>query len=200
MTTRRNSFLISFAFLVLSIAAPNLAHAQNPVREPGGTPQDIDLAINNPDEYAWQLFLFINRQASPGSAGVADPNRAIKQSEDDKDVVWETWALASGQGTTQDKSEVYKGDGSKPVAWSALPRVSAALVAKVLSKNNTALAVIEERLGGQAVLPAFSPVDVVSGDFEVRMNQTTFEHISSNELYNVEGLEAQRCRRGVGRN
>jgi hypothetical protein len=177
------------SLVTMAIAASNLAFAQTPVREPGATPQDVDLAINNPDEYAWQLFLFINRQASPGTAGVADPGRTIKQFTDDTDVVWETWALASGQGSTQEKSEVFKADGSKPVAWSVLPR--GALVAKTFSKNNTALAVVEDRLAGQAVAPAFSPADVVRGDFEVRMNQATFEHVSANELYNVEGLEAQ---------
>ncbi|HEX5125353.1 MAG TPA: hypothetical protein VFW00_01305 [Rhodocyclaceae bacterium] len=68
------------------------------------------MSINDPDEYAWRLFEYICRQAKPGIAGVADPSKSITQYEPDQPVVWETWALASGQGATQDGSEVYKTD------------------------------------------------------------------------------------------
>ena len=189
MIAFRNLIPALTSLAILSIGLPSIALAQGPVREPGGLPQDVDLATNNPDEYAWQLFLFINRQAASGTAGVADPNRTIREYSDDADVVWETWALASGQGDTQEKSEVYKADGSKPVAWLALPR--SVLVAKALAKNNTAIAMLKELLAEQVTLPAFSPTDVVGGGFEVRMNQAAFEHVSTSELYNVEGLEAQ---------
>jgi hypothetical protein len=184
--SRRRMWVAPFLVTLLGVIS---ASAQTLVREPGGTPQDVDAAINTSDEHAWQLFLFLNRQATPGSAGIADPPKTIKQYDDDADVVWETWALASGQSDTQDKSEVYKTDGSKPMAWKDLSRGTA--VAKVFSTNNTALAVVEERAATPGNLPLFSPIDVVRGDFEVRMNQAAFEHVSTNELYNVEGLESQ---------
>src|SRR5438270_7474387 len=60
---------------------------------PGGRPEDVSLAINNPDEYAWRLFLAINRQAAVGRIGEPDPKFPITKYTDDVPVVWETWAL-----------------------------------------------------------------------------------------------------------
>src|SRR5258705_294191 len=57
---------------------------------PGGRPEDTKMAQDNPDEYAWRLFLGINRQALSGRRGVPDPNRTIRDYDDDKPVIWET--------------------------------------------------------------------------------------------------------------
>jgi hypothetical protein len=50
--------------------------------EPGGTAGDALLAVTNPDEYAWKLFLFINQQAKSGSAGLPDPGKPDLKSYD----------------------------------------------------------------------------------------------------------------------
>ena len=76
-------------------AGPATADSNRP---PGGSPDDVALAANDPDEYAWRLFFYINRPALPGAAGLADPARTIRQYDPDQPVVWETWALVSGVG------------------------------------------------------------------------------------------------------
>lgn len=174
------------------------ARAVEDIREPGGTPADADLAINNPAEYAWQLFLFMSRQAAVRSAGKADASKSIGQYDPDKPVVWETWALASGRGATQEGSEVYKPKGEKPGAWESLPRAPTQ-VSKVFSVRTKSLLstsgdlsiplnTIQSTPGGALIVIApLAPLDQ-----EVRMNQASFEFVRGNDqynLYSVEGLE-----------
>ena len=136
-------------------------------REPGGEPADVTLAVNNPDEYAWRLFFYLNRQAVRGIAGVADPERSIRQYDPNKPVVWETWALASGAGRTQNGSEALRVGGAPPLAWSALPREP--WPAKVLSVNLS-------NPNGPAIL-------------EVRLNRASYDFIRTRGLYTTAGLE-----------
>jgi hypothetical protein len=160
------------------------------VREPGGTLEAAGMAARHPDEYAWRLFLFINRQAVPGVAGVADPRMpSVRDYEDDKDVVWETWALASADRTPA--GEVYLAKGAKPVPWDKLNRAKAAL--KVLDHTFTD---IRQRLSNLSIemqrsgkpIPFFSLTEPLLD--EIRMNRSTFDTIRDNELYNREGLAA----------
>ncbi len=161
-------------------------------QEIGGRPEDTALAINNPHEFAWQLFFAINRQAMLGKAGVPDPTKpTIKDYDPDQPVVWETWALCSGGRIgvgyfPPNTSEVFLDRGAKPVAWNQLPRRKP--VPKVL-----------EPLPGKAVefllkvgrLPGkFDAVeDGGEGGLEVRMNKGLFDYVRENNLYNIEGLE-----------
>jgi hypothetical protein len=178
---------IVFSALILVMTYESSAWAQ--VREPGGTAADADMAINSPDEYAWQLFLFLHRQASDGTAGVADPSKSITQFDPDKPVVWESWALASGAGSSQTGSEVYKPNGEKPGEWKDLPRASAVAAAKLFSvPTKSLLSPRASTRGGPSVLVA--PLDPLGQ--EVRMNEATFNFVRDNELYHVGGLEAQR--------
>ncbi len=90
--------------------------------EPGGTPADAALAKSNPDEYAWQLFFFLNRQAETDvgfHAGKIDSSKAdLNSYDDDKDVVWESWALAN----EIDHSDIFSCSPKQPVAWDQLTR------------------------------------------------------------------------------
>src|SRR5262245_62109847 len=86
------------------------------VPEPGGTSEGTNLALTNPDEFAWQLFFYANRPARPGVAGEADPAGRFGQTA--ATVVWESWALSSGG----DLSETYPKDGARPVDWPQLRR------------------------------------------------------------------------------
>ncbi|HXQ11017.1 MAG TPA: hypothetical protein VN805_08485 [Caulobacteraceae bacterium] len=155
------------AAVVWFVTRPGAVAPAAATREPGGEPSDVATALGDPDEYAWRLFFFINRQAAPGAAGVADPGRSIRQYDPDEPVVWETWALASGAGRTQAGSEALRVGGVAPVAWSALPRER--WPAKVLSVNLA-------NPDGPAIL-------------EVRLNRASYDFIRSGGLYTTAGLE-----------
>jgi hypothetical protein len=160
--------------------------------EPGGTAEAARLAAQEPDEYAWRLFLFINRQALPGLAGLADPRKSsLRDYDDDKDVVWESWALASADGKAGG-SEVFLAKGAKPVPWHSLDRTSGA--AKMLDRTFT---VGGDRFpglpmgkpgSGKPLPPLFTAGDPNSD--EIRMNRSAYETIRDLGLYNLEGLAA----------
>jgi hypothetical protein len=170
------------AVCALMATMSGVANAQN-VREPGGIPEDQVLALTTPDEFAWQLFFFMNRPAKPGTAGVADETARFGDTAGGRPMVWETWALASGD----DQSEVYKPDGSKPVEWTQLDRSTRRLI---LSPNREKQAVTaDSRIAAPPGASAFFPVS--PDDQEVRSNRATFDFIRDNVLYNRDGLEDQ---------
>jgi hypothetical protein len=183
-----------------SSTSPSPEAAAAPI-EPGGDAASAALAQSNPDEFAWQLFKFINLEAAAGQAGVPAAGATIKQYNDDRPVVWETWALASGEGSTQTGSEVYKPDGSDPGKWSALPRGTPAV--KVFSVDLKLASMKAEKAGvgglhtmsktvaGHVTPQIFIGPGNPAGNDEVRMNQAAFEFVQSNELYNIEGLAAK---------
>jgi hypothetical protein len=179
-------------------------NAQGRMDEPGGTPSDATMAAQNPDEYAWQLFFFLNRQAKQGSAGEADPSKtSVRNYDDDRSVVWETWGLASGLDidfSSQppkilvNKSEVFKIPATSPVAWNQLDR--SGTQPKILSPNLKSLAVA---LAGTPTMGAMgtmgfhiliAPEGTSPAQDETRMNRSTYETVRSKHLYSVEGIQA----------
>lgn len=166
--------------------------------EPGGTPEDVHMAVNEPFDYAWKLFFFLNRQAKPGKAGVADPAKAtLRDYDPDTPVVWETWANATGglflREGEPNRSEVYRANGEQPVPWDELPRGETQ--PKTLEPNLTnVVARIQERLldtTEERVQPLFDPAVRDDFEFEVRLNRSTYDTIRDQGLYSVEGLEEQ---------
>jgi hypothetical protein len=194
--------MIARIILVVAAMSVTTSAAFSQVKEPGGIAEDIKLAVTNPHEYAWRLFLFLNRQAKPGTAGEADSTKnSIQEYDDDKDVVWETWANATGglflRPGEVNTSEVYKDNGADPGPWESLPRST--IMAKRLDPNTTVL--LSNRRFGPIPTPVRDPQGrdihlfsapgvTVEGEFEVRMNKSTFEAIRTNKLYSVEGLIA----------
>jgi len=166
-------FVVVVGMLLTSVF-PRAAQAQ----EPGGDAKSAQLAVQDPDEYAWQLFLFINRQAARGRAGVADPTKSsVKDYDDDQDVVWETWALASREGKPE--AEVFRANGATPVRWEDLPRQGPA-APKALDKPLTP--------SGHVATGAALAVPNEPESDEVRMNRATFDHILDKTLYSRAGL------------
>lgn len=159
---------------------------------PGGRTEDTAMAINNPHEFAWQLFLGINRQALPGKAGVPDPAYPnIRKYDDDLPVVWETWALANGGRAgpvyfPPNRSEVYLDRGKKPLPWEELPRKTVQpKVLEPLTGKGLDFILKVGRAPGK-----FDPIeDDGEGGLEVRMNRATYDYIRDNNLYSIEGLE-----------
>lgn len=184
--------------LIVSLASCS----KPPIKEPGGTGADTQMALNNPDEYAWQIFLFLSRQARPGMAGVADPAKNFGELDTGAPLVWETWALASGESA----SEVFHPDGSRPADWEKLVRTSRNRPL-ILSPNKTFQMLNEanappsgKRIGkgktknsahqihGKLII--FPPDASGDREEEVRLNRAAYEAIRELRMYNAEGLEA----------
>jgi hypothetical protein len=163
------------------------------IPEPGGTTEAAGLAAQDPDQYAWRLFLFLNRQARPGKAGEADPaKRSVLHYDADKDVVWETWALASADSLPEG-SEVFLAAGAEPLSWEKLARGKRPSLHRKLDLNFTT---VNERLAtlDAAALRSGQPLRDLLGEqklgVEVRMNRSTFDTIRDNGWYSREGLAA----------
>jgi hypothetical protein len=201
MTRPRRGAALGLLVLMAVLAAGVLAPADGrprekakpppPVCEPGGTAEATWLAVQQPDEYAWQLFLYLNRQALAGQAGAADPAKAgVRDYDDDRPVVWESWALASADAQLGG-SEVFLAKGARPVAWDKLDRGRAP--PKKLDRTLTAASHHLPSLPAAVLrpgsfVPLIAPTHPLSD--EVRMNRSTFDTIRDNELYNTEGLAA----------
>lgn len=171
--------------------------------EPGGTPTDAAMAINQPFEYAWKLFFYLHHQAKLGVAGEADPSKlTLRDYDDDTPVVWETWAAGTGglglNPGEANTSEVYRAKGAKPLEWNSLPRKSPQpkmfepnLTTFESSLKNAFLQRDPRRLpstSGRNPLSFIAPEDLLRDD-EIRLNRSTFNHIRDNYLYSAEGLQ-----------
>lgn len=176
--------------------------AAGSVSEPGGTADSAALALRDPDEYAWQLFLYLNRQAAGGSAGVADSSKTITQYDPDTDTIWETWALSSGLDIGPDpsdpskpkvltnQSEVFKNPATQPVPWEKLERTTKT---KILSPDfKTALIAAGAPSSGMnkgLVRIEIAPPGTNPEADESRMNRSTYDTIRAHRLYSTEGIE-----------
>jgi hypothetical protein len=189
--------LLSFA---AAVATPFISSKaiQNP-QELGGTPEDVNLAENDPFQYAWKLFFFLNHQAKKGVAGEADTSKAsIKEYDGDTPVVWETWACATGglflEPGQKNTSEVYLDKGAEPPTWESLPR--GVLQTKIFepSLTNIDSLITNGMMGLESIQGRarffFAPEVVAGSDDEIRMNRPTFEFIRAHKLYSVEGQQA----------
>lgn len=146
--------------------------------EPGGTKADSDLAQSNPDEYAWRLFFFMARQAEKGAAGIPDPSKpTILQDEGGAALVWETWALASGNFHT---SEVFLCPAKQPSEWDELPRPKDAFPQLTLAENLTASTKGPHR--------PFIPPLGQENNLEIRINKKSFDTIRTTNLWDIEDI------------
>lgn len=142
-------------------------------------PQDSASAINNPDAYAWRLFIALNWPANVAER-IADSGKALG---DEGPVVWETWAHAP---------DIYRPDGSDPGEWRALG--SKALTNELNARN---LSEFESmplqqliRRGGEGFTIKFDPALAARGGNETRMNREAYEFIRLHSLYNLDGQKA----------
>jgi hypothetical protein len=150
--------------------------------EPGGTPSDASTARNDPDEYAWQLFFYLNRQASNDSAGVPDPaEHTFQDDEPGMAVVWESWALASGGSV----SEVFKYPATDPGPWENLHNRQS-IPRTTLSPNLTEMPQQGLKLA-QALRPV-PPPGFAEKDVEIRYNRETYNTIRDHHLWSREGI------------
>ncbi|MCL1079523.1 hypothetical protein D5R81_15780 [Parashewanella spongiae] len=188
-----NNWVVIIIFTIFPcclFAASPASNALTQKQEPGGNPLDADLAINNPHEYAWKLFFYLNRQSQTGVAGVPDPaQHGISDYQDDIPTVWESWANETGSifilPRQANTSEVFLEKGTKPLPWEQLPRdhKQPKFLEPSLSSAlpNTPLS----NFSPHYVAPEVSTLN----DFEVRMNQSLYNQVRDDHLYSVESLQ-----------
>jgi len=142
-------------------------------------PQDSSAAINDPDFYAWRLFVALNwpadlaaRRANPG-----------KRFSDAGPVVWETWANAH---------DVYLADGADPGAWALGRARLKPLAAGFRNAAEFDSPPIQQQI--RLLFPGmklqFDPLTAQGNANESRMNRDTYEFIRAHELYNLDGQKA----------
>jgi len=167
-----------------------------------GEPQNPEMTLQPPGDYAWTLFAFLNTPADPNHAGQVDSNNNICSSKLDVDTVWESWPLANLSEINERRSEVYLMGGKRPADWNAWNRPGhhsptpgpGFTEAPDLPGFARDLIEIKTRSNGQHT--EVLPLDVRGNYEEVRINRGAYETIVSNNLYNAEGIrDAIRCAR-----
>jgi hypothetical protein len=142
---------------------------------------DGNSVMNNPDKFAWDLFIEINRPALAGKRGVPDP---AKKHGDPGTRVWETWKI-----TTPNGSEVFLPKGQRPPAWD-VPQIKSLSGSpkKFFSPPKFAFGKLD--LAGKSSHQAFRSLPKLSnGNQESRINQPGFEFIVREGLYSIDGQE-----------
>jgi len=172
--------------------------------------QDLHLALNNPDKFAWNLFVAINHPADlRAERGTPDNSKKLG---DPGITVWETWKLA--------RTEVYLPNACKPSEWKTTPPIASnvtPLAARLASaRANTqqpkifdppkfsedaaqTIGISVERNSfepanlarARAFAPTRASAIVDAGEIgnETRMNKEAFEFIRNKDLYSIEGQE-----------
>ncbi len=174
---------------------------------PGGTREDRYMAFFEPDEYAWKLFLAISKQADPARPGYPDPAKPeLNQYDDDKDVVWESWALSSGgrsggfRRSVPNRSEIFLDKGAPPPPWGTWKRGTKPKEHLEFFQGEDPHSTPKSPLKAQKLQKALRPgmqiliSDTVRGGEqlgeEVRMNICGYNFVLEKKLYSVEGIEA----------
>ncbi len=131
-----------------------------PVLKPWNYQLDSNYVLQYPDRFAWDLFRAINW---PADTTLLKADTTL-QLGDTGWVVWQTWKTGP---------EVYLADGTTPKAW--LDKDFG-----VRSFENFQQFSIKARLPDITKDPTFGLEEVV-------MNQSTFDYVVSNRLYNLNG-------------
>lgn len=159
-------------FLIFLLSSFSVAKAA-----PSDEPSDPTMAINEPDKYAWVLFIALNWPADVA----LKKSDATKQLGAAGPVVWETWRNARNEAP----DTTFKLDGSDPGPWLSVKANA------VRTENDVDDSALQQQLLRRGlVFPKFDrPVSTISRN-ETRLNQHMYEFIRKNTLYNIEGQEA----------
>lgn len=148
---------------------------------------DSNPAVNNPDKFAWDLFMEINRPALDGKRGVPDPTKRIG---DPGLRVWETWKI-----TTENGNEVFLEKGKRPSAWDEPQMMNiAGKPRKILSPPKMATiksGIVDQGPHNQTLTLNAPPLD--RDNQEARINQIGFEFLVKEGLYSLDGQERFRA-------
>jgi hypothetical protein len=168
------ALILSSAFL----AQPLIAQSQT----------DPNPALNNPDKFAWDLFIQLNTPALAGRRGVPDPT---KKPGDAGPRLWQTWKITTPVG-----SEVFLPKGARPVPWDQ---------PQVLEKNGALKEFMSppkftfEKLNLLGIDPHARMLTLMTSGpkffngEESRINRPGFELIVREGLYSIDGQERFRA-------
>jgi hypothetical protein len=168
----KQQWILGVIVIILGVASAiyglGASAAKRPLTPSPVAQNDSNPAINNPDKFAWELFVALNRPAGNGT----------------RDTVWETWAS---------DEDVY-GDPNRTPLWPGAAGPTPKGVQPKRLRPITQLQILREeeqrrgrRRGRQQPAPKFIPGQ--QGGEEVRMNKATFDFIVANNLWYVEGQE-----------
>lgn len=132
------------------------------------------MAISDPDQYAWRLFVALNWPAS-AAPGIADSAKPLGSTGD---TVWESWKNAN---------EVFLVDGADPGPWSGGTK-PAIRSFREFDTRARQLQLRDAMLGKQKLF--FDPQTSPQGGNETRMNRAAYEFITTNDLFNLDGQRA----------
>jgi hypothetical protein len=146
------------------VAAPPLQE-----RQPWEIPDDAGVALNEPDQFAWELFLALNWPADI-------PNKTADSTQPfgkpDVPVTWQTWKL---------QVELFRHDGIDPGAWDEIPSYIEGALDEAVCFPLQQTTFLEA-----GAIPCEPHLDLAFQ--EVRVNRATWDFVRDNELYYIEGL------------
>jgi hypothetical protein len=193
---RHPANLLTGVFRVVAMAAAIIPAATFPAEAADGAPPAIVLSPVVPtapvgetqqafDTFSWQAFVALNWPALGN--GQPDTSTTIGQPGAPNQGVWETW---------KESIEVFKSDGTPPTPWDAPRRDLPAAcqgVAPAGTKVLTHAAKKPDVLFSSTQPFASGPLIDQNGAyarFEIAMNQSMFDYIDTNQLYNTQGQQA----------
>ena len=175
----RRALIAAAAALALLAGGSGYAAHRALVSHAWEEPQDSSAAVNDPDRYAWRLFVALNWPADLANRR-ADPGKLLGQAGP---VVWETWANAR---------DVYLADGADPGSWLREGKGVKLLAAGLRKSSEFDSPPIQQQI--RKLFPGmklqFDPLTVEGNANESRMNRETLEFIRAHELYNLDGQKA----------
>jgi hypothetical protein len=150
--------------------------------------QDTQMALFEPDKYAWELFKALNH---PANVWAQCPDSA-KKLGDEGPVLWETWRnIRPGA-----RRSVFRPKAAYPGAWRTVSPSKSELD-RLAGVSNGPLIKNERNVGDVRNVPnnpnRMRPKNAkfgskIIGGEEIRINRVTFMHIRDNELYNRDVL------------
>lgn len=140
-------------------------------------------AIADPCAFAYWLFAELNRQGKSDAAGQLDyPKSDVGRYDDDRPLLWETWASLSGPRT---QCEVFRTNGARPVPWEELvrPAPKAAAFVELRMADDGRVCTADQLSGAER------DAELVAAErIEVRVNRIGYESILCQQLFSRERL------------
>ncbi len=178
---------LTCSLILMCLTTPASAAAEPALdwRRPWIEQHDPRQAVDNPDEYAWRLFVALNW---PADRKARTANRLAPLGAPGA-VVWEVWRNAA---------DVYLNDGRDPGPWAGgryISEIADESRFETLSLKDLPNA---RHIVAGRMVPLMDPLVSAKRLTEIHMNRPAFEFIRTRELYNLDGqLRSLRDRQAV---